>query len=186
MNFKKGTKGFTLIELLIVITIIGILAVAFLPSLLNAPVKARDTQRVAAISTVQEALMFGSLNSVSFPSTAADVAGQCATAAIINTTVIANMGGAVPLDSSGPRTAPDVTAAVAGALKTCVGSGEYLYISNPNNTGTIPSGTYSFGLFALVEQESQANAKCSDAYNGVFSAVPTANPEEWCYAVLTQ
>ncbi|NQV78724.1 MAG: prepilin-type N-terminal cleavage/methylation domain-containing protein, partial [Lutibacter sp.] len=33
--FKKETLGFTLIELLIVIAIIGILAVAFLPSILG-------------------------------------------------------------------------------------------------------------------------------------------------------
>jgi len=43
-------KGFTLIELLIVITIIGILSVAFLPSMMGAPKAARDTQRVADVN----------------------------------------------------------------------------------------------------------------------------------------
>jgi prepilin-type N-terminal cleavage/methylation domain-containing protein len=48
-NYKKG---FTLIELLIVITIIGVLAVAFLPSFLNAPAKARDVQRMKDIQNI--------------------------------------------------------------------------------------------------------------------------------------
>ena len=39
-------KGFTLIELLIVIAIIGILAVAFVPSVMKAPSKARDAARI--------------------------------------------------------------------------------------------------------------------------------------------
>lgn len=183
MNFKKGTKGFTLIELLIVITIIGILAVAFLPSLLNAPVKARDTQRVSDISTIQEGLMFGSLNSVAFPTAAS---GACTATAITNTTVIANLGGAVPTDASGPRVAPDVSKEVESALGGCVASGDYRYVSNPNNAGTVPSGTYSFGLYALMEQEAVANAKCSDALNGVITDPAGLAPEEWCYAVLTQ
>jgi prepilin-type N-terminal cleavage/methylation domain-containing protein len=38
-------KGFTLIELLIVVSIIGILAVALVPSLTNAPARARDATR---------------------------------------------------------------------------------------------------------------------------------------------
>lgn len=52
MNFIETKKGFTLIELLIVITIIGVLAVAFLPSLLGAPAKARDVQRMTDVNKI--------------------------------------------------------------------------------------------------------------------------------------
>lgn len=45
-------KGFTLIELLIVIAIIAVLAVAFLPSVLNAPAKARDAQRIEEVNKI--------------------------------------------------------------------------------------------------------------------------------------
>lgn len=49
-------KGFTLIELLIVISIIGILAVALLPNILSAPATARDAGRKAALNSVVAAL----------------------------------------------------------------------------------------------------------------------------------
>lgn len=42
-------KGFTLIELLIVVSIIGILSVALMPSITNGPSKARDAVRIAAL-----------------------------------------------------------------------------------------------------------------------------------------
>lgn len=48
----KTRKGFTLIELLIVITIIGILAVALLPRVLGAPQRARDASRKAALQQI--------------------------------------------------------------------------------------------------------------------------------------
>lgn len=49
-------KGFTLIELLIVISIIGILAVALLPNILSAPATARDAGRKAALNNTLAAL----------------------------------------------------------------------------------------------------------------------------------
>lgn len=49
-------KGFTLIELLIVITIIGILAVALLPSVLGAPARARDAARKADLNNIIAAI----------------------------------------------------------------------------------------------------------------------------------
>ena len=55
-KFLLRRKGFTLIELLIVIVIIGILAVGFAPSLLNAPKKARDGVRKGQIAGIKQAV----------------------------------------------------------------------------------------------------------------------------------
>ena len=43
-----------MIELLIVIAIIGILAVAFIPTMLDAPAKARDAQRISNLKRIGE------------------------------------------------------------------------------------------------------------------------------------
>lgn len=52
MKLLKGRKGFTLIELLIVITIIGVLAVALVPRIVGAPAKARDAARKADLQQI--------------------------------------------------------------------------------------------------------------------------------------
>ncbi|MBT6068911.1 type II secretion system protein [Candidatus Peregrinibacteria bacterium] len=53
---KNTRKAFSLIELLIVITIIGILVVAFLPSITSGPSRARDVQRISDIADASLAL----------------------------------------------------------------------------------------------------------------------------------
>jgi prepilin-type N-terminal cleavage/methylation domain-containing protein len=50
------TKSFTLIELLIVITIIGILAVALVPRITQGPARARDVKRKADLQNISTAL----------------------------------------------------------------------------------------------------------------------------------
>lgn len=50
---SKLHKAFTLIELMIVIAIIAILSVAFLPSALKAPAKARDAGRMKNVRDIQ-------------------------------------------------------------------------------------------------------------------------------------
>lgn len=52
----RSSRAFTLIELLIVITIIGILAVALLPKITAGPGKARDTQRKTDLDQIATAL----------------------------------------------------------------------------------------------------------------------------------
>lgn len=53
---KKLQKAFTLIELLIVIAIIAVLTVAFLPSAMRAPSRARDAAKVQQIQRIAAAL----------------------------------------------------------------------------------------------------------------------------------
>ncbi len=58
MNGKITTnkRGFTLMELLIVIAILGILGVAFVPTILKAPAKARDAVRVKKVQDMHVAI----------------------------------------------------------------------------------------------------------------------------------
>lgn len=67
MKNTRHSKGFTLIELLIVITIIGILAVALLPSVLGAPARARDAARKADINNIIAALETYNSDNQSYP-----------------------------------------------------------------------------------------------------------------------
>lgn len=64
---KINKKGFTLIELLIVISIIGILAVALIPSLTGAPARARDLARKAIVSDVINSIATYELDNGSLP-----------------------------------------------------------------------------------------------------------------------
>lgn len=58
MQKSHTHRAFTLIELLIVITIIGILAVALVPRLTGGPAKARDAQRKTDLQQIATALEF--------------------------------------------------------------------------------------------------------------------------------
>lgn len=64
---KQIKKGFTLIELLIVVAIIGILAVALVPTITDAPARARDAARRAATNNVITALESYNIDNGSYP-----------------------------------------------------------------------------------------------------------------------
>ena len=77
MTTLASRKGFTLIELLIVITIIGILAVAFVPSLTGAQDRARDAARLADLQNAATALEFyADDNGALYPTTSACLSGM--------------------------------------------------------------------------------------------------------------
>jgi type II secretion system protein G len=67
MKFLKKKQGFTLIELLVVVAIIGILATIVLASLSDARARARDSNRLADIGTIQTALEIYHLDNGKYP-----------------------------------------------------------------------------------------------------------------------
>ena len=138
----KVKKGFTLIELLIVIAIIGVLAVAFLPTLLGAPAKARDSQRISSIQTIQAFLVDRSLTVGSLPD------GTCIlpdSGDDISNIIAANLpsfGGTFPRDPRSENGPPG-----------CEGGFGYL---------KDPGVGYSAAVYAYLETEENSNYDCSD------------------------
>jgi len=116
---RLGQKGFTLIELLIVITIIGILAVALIPRVSQGPAKARDVKRKADINNTATALELYYSENGSYP-----------TAAIgcMNASNISGMGSYLqgfPTDPSSTSNSP-----VQLTNQGCSTDGEYVYASD--------------------------------------------------------
>ena len=164
---SKKLLGFTLIELLIVIAIIGILAVAFLPSLLNAPAKGRDTQRIADLQKIQKVLVSKDLEGKGYPGTTGPITDALATgwvapAPTLWSDLASDFGGAVP---SGPQ------------------EGEtYYYYKKDQITG------YSFGLIAKMETAEAGNTVCDggikiNASTFDLTTQPT-DPAKSCYVIL--
>lgn len=139
-------KGFTLIELLIVIAIIAVLAVAFLPSVLNAPAKARDAQRIEDVNKIAKFFTLqysvkGTLPTslcINPASTGAAQPGK-----LINDN-LSDFGGVFPKD-------PDPTTTFNG---TCggVNAGMYWYIQFSQK-----SNPYAFAVLANVENDENGN-----------------------------
>lgn len=175
MKSNISRKGFTLIELLIVIAIIAILAVAFVPTLLGAPAKGRDSARIASLQNIQKALMFGSLESIQAPLTGCVNDGANTVAGGFKDLLTA-LGGTAPKDPSATNALP-TDGAGAGAV-TC--TGQFYYKK-------APSASYTFGLYAHVEIAKNANTTCSGAYAGTITApVAATATTDLCYAILAQ
>jgi prepilin-type N-terminal cleavage/methylation domain-containing protein len=180
MKTLNSKKGFTLIELLIVIAIIAVLAVAFLPTILGAPAKGRDTARIADLQKIQKVLISKNLTGTSYPtglgfiSTPSDPNSRL----IDFSTYLPEFGGKIPTD-------PQSSNVLYGADDA---AGKYFYRADPNGngpSGNVPSGTYLFVLVANVEIKSNGNALCGSAINGALDPIGAeTDQEKWCYAIL--
>lgn len=142
------TKGFTLIELLIVITIIGILAVALLPSVLGAPARARDAARKADLNNIIAALETYNSDNQDYPAAGA-AAGSCVQD--LAGLDVYFQGGKIPVDPQGKGYIACTAAPTTGSYFYCKldGSpGSYMVMTemeiigdaNTNAPGAAPGG----------------------------------------------
>jgi len=118
----KTNKGFTLIELLIVIAIIGILATALLPTILNAPGKARDSARTLGISSVITGIESYNADNGKYPPATSN---GCIDGSHPFNGVAGDYfsGGNLPQDPSGART----SLTGSDAVTACAKAGQYYY-----------------------------------------------------------
>ena len=169
----KRLRAFTLIELLIVITIIGILAVALVPRIIGGPEKARDASRKADLQQIATALEFyADSQGGTYPGTASTV--ECL--AVGQTTADALIGdyiASMPADPTSNRATTD-------GSTTCTGS--YYYSANSDLSGYVLMANLEAddatgqgkGLYELptsaptaLSDLTECTASCTDVYYAV-------------------
>jgi len=153
---SRKSKGFTLIELLIVITIIGILAVAFLPSVLGAPAKARDVARKGHLNQVSNAIEAYVLDGNVYPAASDDkYMIRCLSNGITPVTSVLPyvQGGAFPRDPSDTK-----LPSLGGSHNRICAAGIYMYIKLDKSL----SPAQNYALVAQMENPDNGNADKAD------------------------
>lgn len=160
-------KGFTLIELLIVIAIIGVLAVALLPTITGGPSKARDAARTTALNNIATVLENYNLDKGKYPDDAAALADNCLSdGAEPGASLAAYFKQGVPTDQSSEheiKPGGGVTCTGAYFYKKLTGGGYALITSMENatsNNAKVPEGhadwTYA-DVQALIDKDADDN-----------------------------
>ncbi|MFO0764071.1 MAG: type II secretion system protein [Candidatus Gracilibacteria bacterium] len=159
----RNVKGFTMVELMIVIAIIGVLAVALIPSLLGSQAKARDTARQNNLNSIASAIDGYQLDNSAFPdlvsgqaNCVSDSNGKVSNfSTAINATIAANIkGGSFPTD-------PNKT--VNGLCTSGTGAYGYKVLSK----GGTNSGSY---VLLAISETKRGNLQTSGAWSTFSSA----------------
>lgn len=177
-------RAFTLIELLIVITIIGILAVALIPRLTGGPARARDAQRMSDLQQIATALEFY----------ADDVGGYPASSACFSSTGV-NLSSyltIVPSDPSGLNAGAVVSSGCTTgygyiALHTVSGGNAegYLLVADMESTTDLGTGIYYIsGTSVYSPTVSGTNATA--AYNLGSSGATACTSASSCTASVNR
>lgn len=168
---QKTPRGFTLIELLVVIAIIGILASIVLANLTSARMKARDTQRLSDLRTIQKALeLYAADHNGTYP--VGGWMGQC-----VAWGGVASIPGLVPTYIPRMPADPDM---VAASNQNC-----YLYYSQTGAEYKL----LDYNLVALTATRMAAYPPFVDPSRNIgttwqnSSGCPSANEGTWAWAL---
>jgi prepilin-type N-terminal cleavage/methylation domain-containing protein len=150
MTVRK-LRAFTLIELLIVITIIGILAVALVPRITGGPAKARDATRKADLQQIATALEFYADDTGSYPA-----GDQCVSAIGLGDYLTTVPGD--PNPASGSATDTACSGDDIGDYAYYVADGGYILMAHLENANDASDNVFEGDLdldeFAVTDTDS--------------------------------
>ncbi len=155
MTSSLRRRAFTLIELLIVITIIGILAVALIPRLTGGPARARDAQRQSDLQQIATALEFLSNDKGGYTY----VSGCVSTAGTVTMTDLSSYLTTVPSDPNYSATG----GLVAGEFDTGACATGYSYVGL-RGTGAAGLTNYSASGYLLATDLETETTRASGVY----------------------
>lgn len=176
-------KGFTLIELLIVIVIIGVLAVALLPSLTGGTERARDAQRKGDLAELTNALeYYYNDNGSAYPS------GNLCVSAFMDNSAEPDLTPYLTTDivdpsanSSDPQTTLDTIVASCGDYIYIETGTGYILAADLENNSDGGQSTYDYSSLATAAGNSPDG---SDTRTVLASLTDCSDPNNSCTDVV--